>query len=404
MNLFVRLKFKNRKTWILSLATIGWLLLTGSLQAAYAPAPPDTIVAWDPVTKEYVVRQAIAPEAEAVKQAGVQAASGVLSVFASAKPNQVRAISRYQVQNAKFRTDLCLGKGQKLKKGQRLYLEYTYSSLRSLAGKVQAASAIPPGLSRATLEQKNDVPANNKIRLELNNKMDGQWYRLTASLPPGYRVRSILRDDGLEIVNRGQDDRKTGGTLDENIVWYIEGDTLVFYDDPVMGYSVFLDPPGPNNSLLVEIAGTASNDYGGQLSAICWPYDGGTPANGFDHLGRNGDMGLGSDFDSMAGGKMALRFTAGTTQQYGNPGGIGTGTNGDFQETSRIYYLMNETPENQLESVIVIETYAPSGTPIPVTVTQKIIIRGNLKWFATIYYIHNAHGSTAATNLRFFQG
>ncbi|MFW6211111.1 MAG: hypothetical protein ACOC4H_03215, partial [bacterium] len=39
------------------------------------------------------------------------------------------------------------------------------------------------------------------IRVSLNDKEDGLWYRLKAEIPEGRRVLRIVRDDGVEIIN-----------------------------------------------------------------------------------------------------------------------------------------------------------------------------------------------------------
>jgi len=365
-----------------------------------APAPPERFLAWDPAAREYVVRVAVAPTPERVRREGVAADAALPQEVRGSRPGRVRAVSADDVEVAGYRAGIALGRGRKLRTGQRLYLEYSYSDRPTEAG----AFAPAPDLDRATLRQ-NDRLSENRIELNLQNKLDNQWYRLSARIPRGYRVQRIVRDDGLEIVNRGWTRRDTGVVEDENVAWYLEGDTLVFYDDPVYGYSIYLYPPSPSASLLVEIASPGSNDDGGQISAICWPYDGGTPLTYTDHAGRTGDNTLASNFDNMAGSKLALRFTAGgTTVQYGNPGGINTGASGDFADLGHTYTTMNRTPGGTLESVIVTELEAPAGSPIPLAITQKIIIRGNMKWFATLYYIRNTSAVTNASNLRFFQG
>ncbi|MCX7699071.1 MAG: hypothetical protein N2114_06370, partial [Candidatus Goldbacteria bacterium] len=144
-------------------------------------------------------------------------------------------------------------------------------------------------------------------RLELNNKLDGYWYRLKLKIPDGYSVRKILRDDGVAIGNIVQIDRASGKTIKEDIRWYVEDNTLYFYDDPISGYSVILSPPQPWFSIMVEEALNSA----GQISSIVYPYNGEQDLiagiNNLDHIGRIGDNGIGQDIDGDAGSKIALR-------------------------------------------------------------------------------------------------
>ncbi|PKL90825.1 MAG: hypothetical protein CVV21_11120, partial [Candidatus Goldiibacteriota bacterium HGW-Goldbacteria-1] len=228
-------------------------------------------------------------------------------------------------------------------------------------------------------------------RAELSGKKDGQWYRMKVPVPKGYRVRKILRDDGVEIINDESD-----------IKWYLDKGHVYFYDDPVSGYSVVLSPPQPNFSIMVE----EPLQSAGQMSAIIYPYNGEADViNGidlYDHLGRSGDNGFGQDFSTDSGAKLALRYTyGGNTFQYGNPS---TSVTRDFTHTSTTYTHLNNTPWGETEAVIstVFQTTV-GGTELPFLVNKKTIIRGNRKWFATIYYITN-NGPGTAVNVRFFQG
>jgi hypothetical protein len=66
---------------------------------------------------------------------------------------------------------------------------------------------------------------------------------------------------------------------------------------------------------------------------------------------------------------------------------------------------LNITPWGETEAVIVTSfvTTATDSGKVPFYVVKKTVIRGNRKWFATIYYVTNA-GPTSATSVRFFQG
>ncbi|HRU38546.1 MAG TPA: hypothetical protein P5511_01615, partial [Candidatus Goldiibacteriota bacterium] len=116
----------------------------------------------------------------------------------------------------------------------------------------------------------------------------------------------------------------------------------------------------------------------------------------------------GNDIDADAGAKLALRYTSGAnTYQYGNPGTNYTTTvTRNFAHVRTQYYYLLTTPWGETESVIstVFQTTKTNGTEIPMYVNKKTIIRGNKKWFATIYYIRNNHATRNAVNTRFFQG
>jgi hypothetical protein len=43
--------------------------------------------------------------------------------------------------------------------------------------------------------------AQPRLAVALDNKVDGQWYRLSADVPAGYRVAGIQRDDGTPLLN-----------------------------------------------------------------------------------------------------------------------------------------------------------------------------------------------------------
>ncbi len=77
-----------------------------------------------------------------------------------------------------------------------------------------------------------------KILVELANKSDGEWRRITVDLPPGAVVK--------EVLALGNETRKVE-------IWYQRGSTLVFYDDPnryyyvIYGVPEWWDPDGPNS-------------------------------------------------------------------------------------------------------------------------------------------------------------
>ena len=78
-----------------------------------------------------------------------------------------------------------------------------------------------------------------KIRVEVNNKVDNVWYRFSVKInnSKGYRVKEIVGDDGRVIVNNITVDRETGKVYGD-IRYYIENNTLYFYDDPIYGYNI----------------------------------------------------------------------------------------------------------------------------------------------------------------------
>ncbi|MCE5299816.1 MAG: hypothetical protein LLG37_02945, partial [Spirochaetia bacterium] len=249
------------------------------------------------------------------------------------------------------------------------------------------------------------------VRVELSNKMDGQWYLLSADIPAGYNVKRIYRDDGMALDNTTVFDDE--GVAVQDVKWYRQGNKVYFYDDPVFGYSVVLSPPQPYMSIAVlEATGGA-----GQISSIVYPYAGEdmitTDAyDKLDHIGRIQDNNWGADTDIDCGTKIAFRYTSGdNTYQYGNPARVvaGTGRDRTFEHVASTEYQLRTTPWGETESVILttFRTTRTNGTEIPILGTKKTIIRGNKKWFATIFYFRNNYtGGTPrnAINVRFFQG
>lgn len=178
----------------------------------------------------------------------------------------------------------------------------------------------------------------------------------------------------------------------------------------IHGWDDTSTPPQPNQSILVEVLNSPSGapaDDGGQISAIVWPYDGGSPQAVADHLGRSNDGNLGNDIDREAGSKQALRFRIGGTNYqvgnwYSNASNQALGVNGRFVQTGSDQVDLNVTPGGETESVIITELGMPSGVPA-MSLVQKTIVRGNGRRFATIYYVTNDSGSDARS-IQFFQG
>jgi|Deesub1362B_J571_1020462.scaffolds.fasta_scaffold01204_4 hypothetical protein len=256
------------------------------------------------------------------------------------------------------------------------------------------------------------------IRVELNNKLE-VWYRFKVEIPPGYRVKEIVGDDGRRIVNNLSINRLTG-EVDGEIRWYVENSTLYFYDDPIWGYDISLVPPAPNNSLAIELAYDPKRndrDNAGQISAVVFPYslgDNTTVIAQNDHAGRKKDN-FGNEIDENAGSKTAINFTlAGVSKQYGNDyfyweydprrnkwkkKRVFLGIDGSYLEVTRTYVPINTVPDGNLESVVVTEFQTGLGE---VNITQKVIIRDNNRWFAVVYYIKPVTGNL--TNVIFYQG
>ncbi|MBW9222382.1 hypothetical protein KKP97_04960 [Methanothermococcus sp. SCGC AD-155-C09] len=271
---------------------------------------------------------------------------------------------------------------------------------------------IPEGVLNTTIKT---VKVNEtKLRVEVENKLDNVWYKFSAkaNIPKGYRIKEIVGDDGRIIVNNISVDRETG-ELNGDIMYYIENNTIYFYDDPIYGYNISLVPPAPYNSLAIEIARNNSQHHeGGQISAIIFPYNEGDDDSTIryhDHAGRSDDYNYGNYIDMDAGSKIAIKYRSsslwGGFRQFGNgyrsnnPSPLGQYY---LDETYREYVYDHETPDGVLESLIITKMYAPWNNR-ELNITQKIIIRDNYRWFATVYYIKNPTTRTFR-NLKFFQG
>jgi hypothetical protein len=85
-----------------------------------------------------------------------------------------------------------------------------------------------------------------EIRISLNNKSDGNWYRMSASVPEGYTVTRIVRSDGKEVKNNIEINNSTGEIINYDINWYVDNSSLYFYDDPTSIYTVSLSPLSVN--------------------------------------------------------------------------------------------------------------------------------------------------------------
>ena len=249
---------------------------------------------------------------------------------------------------------------------------------------------------------------DDKLRVELNSKLE-VWYRFRVEIPPGYRVREIVGDDGRRIVNSLSVNRSTGEVTGE-IRWYMDNSTLYFYDDPIWGYDITLTPPAPNNSTAIELAYSGTTSGAGQISAVVFPYSQGDDATTiatYDHAGRTEDNGYGNDIDIDAGSKIALRYRYLLgflrERQYGNPYGGGALGDDYITHLNREDVPLNTVPDGTLESVIITDMETPLFQQTQLNITQKVIIRDNNRWFATVYYVKNI-GSRDLQDLRFFQG
>jgi hypothetical protein len=274
------------------------------------------------------------------------------------------------------------------------YMDLSNHAIVEIKLKVDVGKIKEYGLPEEILKTNETVKkiSNDKIRVEVSNKLDNVWYRFSAKIPKGYRVKEIVGDDGRVIKNNITINRTTGEVSGE-LRWYVEDGILYFYDDPINGYDITLSPPAANNSIAVELA--YEDETGGkcgQISAIVFPYSEGdddTTVATYDHAGRIFDGDYANNIDNYAGSKIAIKYAApggGTTteKQYGNRG---TATY-YLSEIGREDVKANSIPSGLLEDVIITDMYAP-WTNNEVNITQKVIIRGNNKWFATIYYIKN---------------
>ncbi len=295
----------------------------------------------------------------------------------------------------------------RLKKQLRLYRKNRKKFPHLLTFKLSEQEVVSiVGFEKASLMKKAfqsiDVPLDatlnrtQTIKVSLHQKVDGAWFRLAVPVPPGWRVRAIRREDGRLIKNEYYGDRINGVKVERN--WWIENGYLYFIDDPINGYDITLSPPAPSNSLLVEVP-YEDDEHAGGLSAIIFPYNGGTPDSNDDHTGGTYDGGLGNNIDDLAGAKVAIKI--GGTQwgnEYGDTTPLG---NYRIVLAGRDYIDINTTPKGDVESVIVTNLTLDGNSDV--FLQQKLIIRNNNMWIGDIFYVKNV-GTSTLSNLKFFQG
>lgn len=349
--------------------------------------------AYDPVQKAIVLR--------------INAVPGILN-GSKASVESLPAVKGMQVKGVKMLDDLG-GKGTSANtpddSGKLKKIDVTIPLSPGTSDGVLSRYGLDEDATRASI--KKTIASDGKnIHLTLDDKVDGRWYRLSTEIPDGYRVLNITRSDGLPIENICEIDRNTGEVIRDETNWYIDNGTLYFYDDPVNGYDVSLEPPSANYSMSIEVI------KGGQLSAIIYPFnqsDSSTVIQSHDHLGRTEDNNYGYNIDADAGTKTAVRMYRGNTERsnrrltYGN---YHANDQGEYQDIDKTIVGFNSVPDGAIESVIVSRYITPvdSDAPARVSVTQKTILRNNDLWFATVYYINNTHASTDLQGFRFYQG
>jgi hypothetical protein len=121
------------------------------------------------------------------------------------------------------------------KKKVEVLIPVDNSSIDSVAGRF----GLPANIGNATVAVSTSLN-NKELRVSLNNKADGSWYRMSASIPKGYDVSKITRSDGKEIKNNVEINSTTGETVNSDINWYVDNGILYFYDDPASVYTVSL--------------------------------------------------------------------------------------------------------------------------------------------------------------------
>lgn len=181
----------------------------------------------------------------------------------------------------------------------------------------------------------------------------------------------------------------------------------------ITGFDTTLVPPAPNNSLVLEVPAGQR----GTVSALVFPYSGGTPAAANDHFGNNQDGGFAWDVDDCAGAKYSVRWDPAGGGGAGNPRHYGltscngnTGNSGLFNEVSRTQTNFNVTPFGDLEAVIRMETFqngTGGGQNRQMRVVQKTVIRNNNQWFGQSYRFTNESGvnyNDGGGGLWFFSG
>ncbi len=351
------------------------------------------LVAYDPVQKAFVIKASMASNTLVTPEKAVNDTPAI-------KGLAVKGVKVMQSSAASQTTSVAQSDESK-------QIEVIVPADNGSMSTIAQRYNISKDISKATMSDSISADGT-QAHVSLNDKVDGCWYRMSVSIPAGYTVDKIVRADGIEIKNDVQIDRSTGAVVKNDVNWYVDNGTLYFYDDPINGYDITLQPPMASNSLAVNLVN------GGQLSAIVYPFsqtDTSTTIKSNDHLGRTGDS-YANEIDGDAGTKTAVRMynvNDNSLIMFGNDGtsyhtysssanqytDIGTPTTIGF----------NTVPDGSVESVILSNYKTPqvTGAPSNVTITQKTIIRNNNLWFATIYYITNT-GAGNINNFRFFEG
>lgn len=175
--------------------------------------------------------------------------------------------------------------------------------------------------------------------------------------------------------------------------------SLVLLEKPVgafiTGFDTTLNPPAPNNSLVIEVPAGMR----GGITGLVFPYSGGTPTAANDQFGGVNDGGFAWNQDNYAGAKYSVRWDpaggggSNGARHYGiTSGGVNTGSSGLFNEVSRTETNFNVTPFGDLEAVIRMEMYQAAtagGADRPMRVVQKTILRNNNQWFGQTYRFTN---------------
>ncbi|MCM8756807.1 MAG: hypothetical protein NC817_02075, partial [Candidatus Omnitrophica bacterium] len=74
---------------------------------------------------------------------------------------------------------------------------------------------IPDGFFKAKVREER--LSNDNIRIYLDDKIDGVWYKLSCSIPQGYSVKEIRRLDGKLIENKYKGNRTEGLVEEETL-------------------------------------------------------------------------------------------------------------------------------------------------------------------------------------------
>ncbi len=355
-----------------------------------------SLIAYDPVQKAFVMKASMASDNKDTPEMAVNDTPGIKGLSVKGvKVMQAASSANTGVKQAASRKQI------------EVIIPADDASMKTISQRYN----ISKDISRATTSDSISADGT-RIHVSLNDKVDGSWYRMSVSLPPGSKVNKIFRADGTEITNNVMIDRTTGAVVNNDVNWYVDNGTLYFYDDPINGYDITLQPPMASNSLAVNVI------YGGQLSAIVYPFnqtDTDAIMAGNDQLGSTGDNSYANDIDADAGSKTAVRMYANNNVKANNLMMFGNnGSNYDTYSNANYKYTdvgqpaivgFNTVPDGSVESVVLSNYLTPQVTnePSRVNITQKTIIRNNNLWFATVYYINNM-GATDISSFRFYQG